>query len=185
MTRTKKSRASGSSEPKFDGARKENSVQTKAARDKKRNSKLKGNKAGNRNAVESKQSAQQNQRQAINDKRIGSTKSISLTPNAPAVEVAKPKAKVQVKTETLTRPVEAKISPEQELNELENSERLNDLLEKIEADEVLSKDDQAWVNKQMRRHQQLMKELGWIDEKGEEDLLQQFEDASSALDEFR
>ena len=37
----------------------------------------------------------------------------------------------------------------------------------------------------MRRHQQLMKELGWIDEKGEEDLLQQFEDASSALDEFR
>ncbi len=37
----------------------------------------------------------------------------------------------------------------------------------------------------MKRHQELMKKLGWIDDQGEEDLLQQFEDASSALDEFR
>jgi len=59
------------------------------------------------------------------------------------------------------------------------------LLEQLETEEVLSKEDQAWVDKQMQRHQALMKQLGWIDDEGEEDLLQQFEDASSALDEFK
>tara|TARA_R110001583_G_scaffold6499_4_gene32874 strand:- start:3904 stop:4476 length:573 start_codon:yes stop_codon:yes gene_type:complete len=190
MSRSKKSRTAGNSEPKFDGRRKETSSQAQDARDKKRKDKLKGNKAGNRNAVESKQSAQKNQRQAKNDKRIGSKKPIALTANDQPLEAVKPKIDMQPKAKVVKSAVvqpkaEPKISPEKELSELENNERLNELLEQAETDQPLSKDDQVWVNKQMQRHQELMKQLGWIDEEGEEDLLQQFEDASSALDEFR
>ncbi|TEW53876.1 GTPase-activating protein [Psychromonas sp. RZ22] len=195
MSRSKKTRTAGNSEPKFDGRRKETSSQAKEAREKKRKDKLKGNKAGNRNAVESKQSAQQNQRQAKNDKRLGSKKPIALTIDDKPQEVAKPKVNLQPKVKVLKsaaaleqlvqKPAVQKISPEKELAAIENDERLNELLEQAETDQALSKEDQAWVNQQMERHQELMQELGWIDEEGEEDLLQQFEDASSALDEFR
>ncbi|MEJ6120749.1 Der GTPase-activating protein YihI [Vibrio sp. 2-Bac 85] len=187
MSRTKKSRSAGNSEPKFDGSRKETSSQSQASRDKKRKDKLKGNKAGNRNAVESKQSAQKNQRQANNDKRIGSKKPIALTSNDQPQEAVKPKVLLQPKAKVIKSTVQQapKLSPEKELSELENNERLNDLLEQMETDQALSKEDQTWVDKQMKRHQELMKKLGWIDDQGEEDLLQQFEDASSALDEFR
>jgi len=195
MSRTKKSRTAGNSEPKFDGQRKESSSQAQEARDKKRKDKLKGNKAGNRNAVESKQSAQKNQRQAQNDKRHGSKKPIALTANDKPQEAVKPKINMQPKAKViksaLAQPsvvkakITPKLSPEKELASIENDERLNDLLEQAETEQSLSKDDQIWVDKQMKRHQELMKQLGWIDEEGEEDLLQQFEDASSALDEFR
>lgn len=190
MSRSKKSRTAGNSDAKFDGRRKETSTQAKEAREKKRKEKLKGNKAGNRNAVESKQGAQQNQRQAKNDKRVGSKKPIALTVNDKPQALTKPKVDMQPKAKVIKStpaPQQAveKISPEKELANIENDERLNDLLEQAETDQPLSKEDQAWVDKQMKRHQVLMKELGWLDEEGEEDLLQQFEDASSALDEFR
>ena len=81
--------------------------------------------------------------------------------------------------------VEAKLSPEKELALIENDQRLNDLLEQLDNGESISAVDQSWVDKQMARHQQLMQELGWLDDDGEEDLLQQFEDAGSALDEFK
>jgi ribosome assembly protein YihI (activator of Der GTPase) len=188
MSRSKKSRTAGNSEPKFDGGRKETSSQAQKARDKKRKDKLKGNKAGNRNAIESKQSAEQNQRQAKNDKRIGSKTPITLIQNEQAQKEVNIKTNLQPKAKVVkTAPVAAiqKLSPEKELIEIENNERLNDLLEQAETNQPLTKADQAWVDLQMQRHQELMKELGWIDEDGEEDLLQQFEDASSALDEFR
>jgi len=190
MSRTKKSRSGGNSEPKFDGNRKETSSQAQASRDKKRKDKLKGNKAGNRNTVESKKTAQKNQRQAQNDKRLGSKKPIALTVDAKPEEAAKPKVVMQPKVKVVKSKVEqpkavVKLSPEKELSELENNDRLNTLLEQADDGQTLTKDDQVWLDKQMKRHQELMKELGWIDEEGEEDLLQQFEDASSALDEFR
>jgi len=191
MSRTKKSRTAGNSEPKFDGNRKETSAQAKMARDKKRKDKLKGNKAGNRNAIESKQGAKQSQRQANNDKRIGSKKPISLTNNEKPQTAVKPKVVMQPKVKVVkTAPVEpvivnTSLSPEKEIDAIENDPRLNDLLEQMEADQAISKVDQDWADKQMQRHQTLMKELGWLDDDGEEDLLQQFDDASSALDEFR
>jgi uncharacterized protein len=192
MSRTKKSRTAGNSEPQFESRRKETSTQSQEAREKKRKDKLKGNKAGNRNAIESKQGAEQSQRQAKNDKRIGSKKPIALTPNGapeptinskkeqPAKEKVIKSAAVDVESK-----VTAKVSPEKELTEIENDDRLNELLEQAENGEILSKADQTWLDKKMKRHQELMKQLGWIDEDGEEDLLQQFEDASSALDQYR
>ncbi|TEW52769.1 Der GTPase-activating protein YihI [Psychromonas algicola] len=197
MSRNKKSRTAGNSEPRFDGSRKETSTQAQMARDKKRKDKLKGNKAGNRNAIETKQGAQQSQRQAKNDKRIGSKKPVALVVNEKPQQAAKPKVLMQPKAKVIKTtaiepktavaeaPTVQKLSPEKEIAAIENDQRLNDLLEQMETDVPLTKEEQKWADKQMQRHQELMKELGWLDDEGEEDLLQQFEDASSALDEFR
>jgi len=201
MSRNKKSRTAGNSEPKFDGSRKESSAQAQEARNKKRKDKLKGNKAGNRNAIERKKGAQQSQRQAKNDKRLGSKKAIELVPNEQPQKQIKPKVVMQPKAKVIKStvaantqepvknktqsPVVEKLSPEKEIEAIENNDRVNDLLELVEAEQTLSKTDQTWLDQQMERHQELMKELGWMDDEGEEDLLQQFEDASSALDEFR
>ncbi|ABM02076.1 hypothetical protein DUF414 [Psychromonas ingrahamii 37] len=188
MSRTKKTRTAGNSDAKFDGQRKESSAQSQVSRENKRQSKLKGNKAGARNAIESKQ--QQNTKKGINDHRIGSQKAVPLTvaKEVPA-DIAKvapqPKTKVvKIPAEVKPSP-EAKQAPEQEIVEIENDQRLNELLEQLDNGEKISKTDQSWIDKQMLRHQQLMKELGWLDDEGEEDLLQQFEDAGSALNEFK
>ncbi|MCG6201168.1 Der GTPase-activating protein YihI [Psychromonas antarctica] len=189
MSRSKKTRTSDASEPKFSGQRKESSSQAKEARGNKRKSKLKGNKAGARNVNESKQTQQHNVKQVINEKRLGSQKAIPLVPEQKQPKSAAneaPKAIVKAaKNPEPKKLAPEKLSPEKELASIENDERLNDLLEQLDTGEKISKIDQSWVDQQTKRHQKLMKELGWLDDDGEEDLLQQFEDASSALDEFR
>jgi ribosome assembly protein YihI (activator of Der GTPase) len=184
MSRTKKSRTAGNSEPGFTGNRKETSSTAQEARDRKRKAKLKGNKAGARNLLESKQTQQKNAKRVANDKRTGSKKAISLTGKEP-VKVEPPKAPLQPKAKMVKDTVANKISPEKELTLIENDPRLNDLLEQLDNDEEVSQIDNSWVDKQMERHQHLMKQLGWLDNNGEEDLIQQFESASSALDEFK
>lgn len=184
MSRTKKNRTAGNSEPSFSGPRKESASQAKDAREEKRKNKLSGNKAGSRNATESKQAQQKNAKQGLNNKRIGSKKPVQLVVGEKVAEVVpkvihKPKAKVIKSQETV------KISPEKELAAIENDPRLNELLEQLDNEESITQEDQSWVNKQMQRHQELMKKLGWLDEDGEEDILQQFEDSSSALNEFK
>ncbi|WP_022942550.1 Der GTPase-activating protein YihI [Psychromonas hadalis] len=184
MSRTKKSRNAGNSEPGYTGQRKETSPNAQESRDRKRKAKLKGNKAGARNISESKQAQQRNAKKVINDKRAGSKKAISLT-GKPEVQPETPKKVLQPKAKMVKNSVENKLSPEKELALIENDQRLNDLLELLDNDEDVSQEDSSWVDKQMSRHQQLMKQLGWLDENGEEDLIQQFESASSALDEFK
>ncbi len=186
MSRSKKSRTAGNSEPKFTGQRKETSAQAQAARERKRKAKLKGNKAGARNIIESKQTQKKNAQQASNEKRIGSKKPVALI----IEEQPQPQEKAaithqQPKVKLLKSQPKAQLSPEKELALIEDDPRLNDLLEQLDNEQSISAADQAWVDQQMARHQQLMKELGWLDEDGEEDLLQQFEDAASALDEFK
>lgn len=185
MSRTKKSRNAGNSEAGFTGKRKETSTTAQEARERKRKAKLKGNKAGARNTVESKQAQQKNAKQAINDKRTGSKKAIVLTTKEETQEVAQPKKLLQPKVKVVKSTVTPTLSPEKELEQIENDERLNELLELLDNDEPISAQDNIWVDKQMARHQALMKKLGWLDEEGEEDLIQQFESASSALDEFK
>jgi len=187
MSRIKKSRTAGNSEEKFSGQRKETSTQSQEARERKRKAKLKGNKAGARNVIESKQTQNKNVKKAANDKLIGSKKPIALTPQDKPQQVAKPKVVLQPKVKVIKSTVETKpkLSPEKEVALIENDERLNDLLEQLDNEETISAEDQKWVDSQMDRHQALMKQLGWLDDDGEEDLLQQFEDASSALDEFK
>lgn len=184
MSRTKKSRNAGNSQPGFTGARKETSATAQEARERKRKAKLKGNKAGARNATESKQTQQKNAKKAINDKRVGSKKAISLT-GQEEIKVEQPKKQLQPKAKMVKNNVAPTISPEKELARIENDQRLNDLLEQLDNNEAISPVDSSWVDKQMARHQQLMEQLGWLDDDGEEDLIQQFESASSALDEFK
>lgn len=185
MSRSKKSRTAGNSEPKFSGQRKETSLQAQAARERKRKAKLKGNKAGARNIVESKQTQNKNAQQASNKKRIGSKKPVALIIEEKAQQQEKAPITQQPKVKLLKSQPKAQLSPEKELAQIENDPRLNDLLEQLDNEQSISAADQSWVDQQMARHQQLMKELGWLDEDGEEDLLQQFEDAASALDEFK
>lgn len=184
MSRTKKSRTAGNSDAKFTGNRKETSSQAQASRERKRKEKLKGNKAGARNAIQSKQTQKQNAKQAQNEQRIGSQKAVPLIIAEKQPEpVIKQTLKPQVKVIKSAQPVA--LSAEKELALIENDQRLNDLLEQLDNDQEISQVDQSWVDKQMQRHQQLMQQLGWLDDDGEEDLLQQFEDAGSALDEFK
>ncbi|MEI6897126.1 MAG: Der GTPase-activating protein YihI [Psychromonas sp.] len=185
MSRTKKNRTAGNSEPGLTGQRKETSANAQESRERKRKAKLKGNKAGARNGIESKQTQKKNAKQAINDKRTGSKKAISLTGTEEPI-VEQPKKILQPTVKVIKRSVEQKISPEKELLLIENDQRLNDLLEQLDNNEDdVSQIDRSWVDKQMARHQQLMEQLGWLDDDGEEDLIQQFESASSALDEFK
>ena len=187
MSRTKQSRTAGNSEPGYTGKRKETSSQAQEARDRKRKVKLKGNKAGGRNAIESQQKQKQNAKQAINNKRVGSTKAVPLIIEEKTVE-KKPKVQLQPRAKVIKSQAVTKLSPKKELDQIENNQRLNELLEQLDNNEEISQVDNSWVEKQMSRHQELMKELGWLDEEGqegEENLLQQFEDASSALDEFK
>jgi uncharacterized protein len=184
MSRTKKSRNAGNSEPGFTGNRKETSATAQEARERKRKAKLKGNKAGARNHLESQQTQQKNAKKAANDKRTGSKKAISLS-GKEEVKTEQPTKPLQPKAKMVKDTIPNKLSPEKELTLIENDQRLNDLLEQLDNDEDISPEDNSWVNKQMARHQALMKQLGWLDDEGEEDLIQQFESASSALDEFK
>ncbi len=184
MSRTKKSRKAGNSEPGFTGKRQETATAAQEARERKRKAKLKGNKAGARNIVESKAAQKKNAQKSTNDKRIGSKKSIALTTEKPTAAIPAKKL-LEPKVKVIKSSVEQKISPEKELANIENDERLNALLEQLDNGEELSQVDNSWVDKQMSRHQALMEQLGWLDDEGEEDLIQQFESASSALDEFK
>ncbi|AGH82426.1 hypothetical protein PCNPT3_12450 [Psychromonas sp. CNPT3] len=194
MSRIKKSRTAGNSQEGYTGKRKETSSQAQEAKERKRKGKLKGNKSGARNVHQSAKSAQQHAQNDLNHKRLGSKKAISLGQKE-VINVSKDvKAKVKVevkksqpmpKVKLINETVENKLSPAKELELLENDPRLNDLLEQLDSEESIDDADQIWVEKQMARHQVLMTKLGWIDEDGEEDLIQQFEDASSALDEFK
>ncbi|WP_281245918.1 GTPase-activating protein [Oceanisphaera psychrotolerans] len=63
------------------------------------------------------------------------------------------------------------LTPEQELEQLENNERLNTLLDRVDAGEKLGKEDAGWLDKTLARHQQLLEELGLLEE-DDEDLVE-------------
>ncbi len=81
---------------------------------------------------------------------------------------------VKVKTEKVEKkPV---LSPQEELTQLENSERLDALLDRLENGEVLAAEDQAWLDQTLDRIDVLMEQLGielgddTEDEEAEEDM---------------
>lgn len=106
------------------------------------------------------------------DPRLGSRKKVPLIVefvNKPSDKPIKP----VISAEELAKP---RLSPEQELEQLENNECLNQLLDELEAGKTLSAQDQQFVDECLDRIQELMSELGIQDEEEEaEDLLRQFE----------
>ncbi|GAA0860033.1 Der GTPase-activating protein YihI [Aliiglaciecola litoralis] len=150
MARVKKSRKIGQiGVPKESWAPKK-PRQSQAGKPKKH----KGNVSGTRNSVVKADAQNSGQRQN-NDPRIGSKKPIPLLVKEKSDSVEVKKAKF--------------FSPAQELKAIEDDERLATLLDQLDEDKSISKEDQAYVDATLARHKILCGLLGI----GEEDEEQQ------------
>jgi hypothetical protein len=127
------------------------------ARDRKRLKKRRGHASGSRTQVESTHQKDKAAAQP-KDPRIGSKVPVAL------VVEAKAKAKPQPKPKAEAKP---RLSPEEELAKLENDERLDALLERLDDGATLNAEDQAYVEKTLDRIDALMEQLGI--ELGDED----------------
>lgn len=181
MTRMKKTRSPGQI-----GARKDNRETAEQIKDRKRKAKRKGLAAGSRqNSVD--QNQHQTGSKSAQDPRLGSKKPIPLVSGSAKAEQSSQPAKQLIAEKPVAEKVRKVpdtpvLTAEQELEQLENNDRLNTLLDKVDAGEKLGKNDAAWLNKTLARHQQLLEELGLLededDEPGEgDDLWTRFMDA--------
>jgi len=130
------------------------------SRDRKRQKKHRGHTAGSRATGGEASSAGKKTGQQ-QDPRIGSKKPIPLgvTESTPATKQHKPKSE---------KPM---LSPQAELDLLENDERLDALLERLEEGETLTAEEQSWVDAKLDRIDELMQKLGlsYDDEDDEEE----------------
>ncbi|QWZ80481.1 Der GTPase-activating protein YihI [Aeromonas sp. FDAARGOS 1414] len=150
------------------GKRKESDVSAQEGRERKRAAKRKGLKAGSRQQVEQPKSKSGNSQSK--DPRIGSRKPVVLVVDDKQKKPTAPKA---VKEKLV-------MTPEQELASIENDDRLNDLLDRLDAGETLEAAEQAWVDQRVDRYQELMDELGIIDNDDDEDDDLPFDDGDDA-----
>ncbi|MBQ4839448.1 MULTISPECIES: Der GTPase-activating protein YihI [Pseudoalteromonas] len=168
MTRKKKSRKLGENgTPRLSKEK----LQELRAMKEQRVKKNKGNKAGSRNAQEAKIEIK-SQAGSQKDPRAGSKKKIALTP-----EAVQPQTEPQMKRHltpqvTLTKAKDPELTLEQELQQLENDERLMKLLERHERGELLTGKDAKFFNRAIARHQELCEILGIDDEFEEEDMIE-------------
>ncbi|QLB18721.1 Der GTPase-activating protein YihI [Mannheimia granulomatis] len=142
------------------------------AREEKRKRKHKGLPTGSRNAdlaEKKKESVKE-----VKDPRIGSRKKVPLM-----VEFVNQPEKGRTIKPVPIESQKPTLSPEQELEQLENNECLNQLLDDLEAGKTLSLEDQKFMNECLDRIDELMTELGieFEDEDGDagDALLRQFE----------
>lgn len=129
------------------------------ARDRKRQKKRRGHAPGSRAAGGNTTSGSKGQN-APKDPRIGSKTPIPLGVAEKVTKQHKPKSE---------KPM---LSPQAELELLETDERLDALLERLEAGETLSAEEQSWVDAKLDRIDELMQKLGLSyddDEEEEED----------------
>lgn len=146
------------------GKRKESEASAQEGRERKRAAKRKGLKAGSRQQVE-QQKGKSAGKQA-KDPRIGSRKPVALIVEEKGTKSTVSKA---VKEKKLV------MTPEQELASIENDDRLNDLLDRLDVGETLEAAEQAWVDQRVDRYQELMDELGIIDNDDDEETDDAFE----------
>lgn len=129
------------------------------ARDRKHQKKHRGHAAGSRASGSEGASGSKNSNKQ-KDPRIGSKTPIPLGVTEKVTKQHKPKSE---------KPM---LSPQAELDLLETDERLDALLERLEAGETLSAEDQSWVDAKLDRIDELMQKLGLSyddDEEEEED----------------
>jgi len=127
------------------------------ARDRKRDKKHRGHAAGSRASGGDSSGASAKKQK---DPRIGSKTPVPLgVTNAPVTRQHKPKSE---------KPM---LSPQAELDLLENDERLDALLERLEEGETLNAEEQSWVDAKLDRIDELMQKLGlsYDDEEEEEE----------------
>lgn len=126
-----------------------------ASRELKRKRKHKGLPSGSRfndqNDGKNKQGNKTHQ-----DPRIGSKTPIPLVLDASSKPVKQPIEKVM--------PKKVRLSPEQELEQLENDPKLDALLDLFENDETLTDEQQHYLDTKLNRIDELMQILGYTDE---------------------
>ncbi|MBC8946445.1 Der GTPase-activating protein YihI [Xenorhabdus indica] len=126
-------------------------------RERKRQKKQRGNQAGSRHQDNSNQKKQSGTKQE-RDPRIGSKASVPLIIGEKAVVkktiVKKPVAE---KFKATSKP---RLSPQEELEMLENDERLDSLLARLEQGEKLSQEENDYVDNMLDRIDTLMEQLG-------------------------
>ncbi|MFY8351509.1 Der GTPase-activating protein YihI [Pseudoalteromonas sp. SSM20] len=174
MTRKKKSRKIGSGGNGSFRLSKEKLAELRALKEQ-RVKKRTGNKAGTRNAQEVMDEHNTSGKQR-KDTRLGSKKPISLVPEAAAIE-QQPEFKRHLQPQVeLRKVVEPELTQEQELEQIENDQKLMSLLERQNAGEVLVGKDAKYLNAKVARHQTLCELLGIEDEDefDDEDMLDQF-----------
>jgi len=186
MSRQKKSR-----KPGLIGARKASEPREteQVARERKKLKKRKGLQPGSRhgqNAGSGKGASSKTR--ATSDPRLGSTKPVPLV-NTPLGQVkssdsARPAPVVTAKAPAAKQP---SLSPQQELERLEQDERLNALLDRVDGGEILTDTEQAWLDAQLARHHELMVLLGLEQEEFQEDdedaLLERFTSQEWSMDD--
>lgn len=155
------------------GKRKESDTSALEGRERKRAAKRKGLKAGTRQQVAEPKN---NGNKQVQDPRLGSRKPVVLIVDD---KQSKPKPAKAPREKILT------LTPEQELAAIENDDRLNDFLDRLDEGETLSAADQAWVDQRVDRYQELMDELGIIDDEDEEEpaIMDDFEEAQAPATE--
>ncbi len=166
MTRQKKTRSAGPN-----GQRHLPAQDIRKSRVAKEETKKKGAglKSGSRNSVVAATAASTDNA-AKKDKRLGSKKPIPLLPETaqPPVVIPQPKASLnKTKPEPLTA--------EQELALIEHDAYLQQLLERVEQDEILTGKDAKYFNAKTARLEQLLQQLGLADDESETDALAEFE----------
>ena len=110
------------------------------------------------------------------DSRVGSKKAIELVPSQ-APKNLQPKVVVKKAKPTL--------SIEQQLAQVENDERLNNLLDALDEGKEISAKDQAYIDHQTAKHQKLLTQIDDVEE-SEEDKKEEWEQLdSSEFDEFK
>ncbi|KHS67535.1 Der GTPase-activating protein YihI [Pectobacterium sp. CHL-2024] len=175
MNRPVKGAADKAGKPKV--KRKTREELEREARERKKDKKHRGNASGSRTQEKASNDQRSGQRKAV-DPRIGSKKPVQLGVLDSAVAKPKPKSKP---SEPVEKVVAAKptMSPEEELEMLENDARLDALLDRLDSGETLSAKDQSWVDETLDRIDILMEELGI--ELGDDDEEEQQEDMLQLL----
>lgn len=159
-----------------DNKKKKPAFSAQEAREQKKQAKRKGLRPGARNSVESQE--QKGQSAKDKDVRVGSRKPVALVATA-AIQPAKTSKPATPKQPEPVVTQEQQLAKwERELDKLENDDRLNGLLDALELEQAISAEDQAWLDKKLERHQELLKLLGLNEEEKEatdpDELLQRF-----------
>ena len=127
------------------------------SRELKRKRKHKGLPSGSRfNGTDNNQNKKSTN--TIKDPRIGSKKPISLLQTNDS----------SIKNK-VNQPQKTKLTPQQELEQLENDTKLDHLLDLVEQGKTLTDDQQSYLDNKLDRIDQLMKQLGIEDDDFEDD----------------
>ena len=111
---------------------------------------------------------------AIKDPRIGSKKPISLV-------VDDNSSIKKVDKITQSKMTKAKLTPQQELEQLENDTKLDQLLDLVEQGKILTDEQQTYLDNKLNRIDKLMQLLGYEDEDFEDEQEEIKEDIVSLL----